>query len=110
MKKTAVLSCFMMLASTADAQVNLIGRYNSISESGYLLQRCGALTKERLAWLKHVRSHAMRSLDWSEARADEQEEILTREFDARYREVSKTKCAEIMRGVDQERATTKMAP
>ena len=110
MKKTIVLICFTLLASRADAQINTVARYNNISENGYLLHRCGALTAERLAWLKHLRVHAMRSLGWDEARAEEQEEILVREFDARYREVSKEKCAEVVRGVDIERATTKIAP
>ncbi|HEX9396515.1 MAG TPA: hypothetical protein VF943_07205 [Burkholderiales bacterium] len=105
-----VLSCFTLLASTAGAQINPIARYNNISESGYLLNRCGALTAERLAWLKLIRGHAMQSLGWDEARAAEQEEILTREFGARYREVSKEKCAEVARGADQERTTTKIAP
>ena len=110
MQKTVVLICFTLFASTAGAQFNPTSRYNNISESGYLLHRCGALTAERLAWLKVLRGNAMRSLGWDESRAEEQEEVLTREFDARYREVSKEKCAEVARGVDLERAATKIAP
>src|SRR5258706_15834092 len=110
MKKAIVLSCLTLIASTAGAQINTIARYNNISESGYLLNRCGALTAERLAWLRLLRSHAMQSLGWDEARAAEQEASLTREFDARHREVSSERCTEVARGVDQERTTTKMAP
>jgi len=109
MKKAVVLACFTLLASTAGAQFNATARYNNISEFAYLLEKCGALTPERRTWLKHVRAQALKSLDWSEARADEQEEILLREFAARYREVSRERCAETVRGVDLERAT-KFAP
>jgi hypothetical protein len=109
MKKTVALACFTLFASTVGAQFNPTARYNNISETAYLLDRCGALTAERLAWLKILRGDAMRSLDWDESRAAEQEKFLAREFGARYREVSKEKCAEVARGVDQERATTKIA-
>src|SRR5258706_8305254 len=101
MKKALVLGCFTLLAPTAGAQINTIARYNNISESGYLLRRCGALTAERLAWLKLLRGHAMQSLGWDEARAAEQEANLTSEFDTRHREVSKERCTEVARGVDQ---------
>ena len=109
MTKAVVFICFTVLSSTAGAQFNAIGRYNNISEFAYLLERCGALTAERRTWLKHVRAQALKSLDWSESRADQQEEILLREFAARYREVSRERCAETVRGVDLERAT-KFAP
>jgi hypothetical protein len=105
MKKIIALSFLVLCCTAAIAQgFNPIARYNHISESAYLLNRCGAMNPQRLAWLKHIRSLALQGLGWDEARAEEQEDILIKEFDARYREVPKERCAEVVRGVDLERA------
>jgi hypothetical protein len=105
MKKIIALSFLSLCCPAAIAQpFNQVARYNQISESAYLLIRCGAMNPQRRTWLKHIRSLAIRGLDWDEARADEHEEILLKELDARYREVSKERCADVTRGVDVERA------
>lgn len=105
MKKTIALSFLALCCPATIAQpFNQIARYNHISESAYLLNRCSAMNPQRLAWLKHIRSLTLPGLGWDEARAAEQEEILLKEFDARYREIPKERCAEVIRGVDVERA------
>lgn len=87
-------------------------RYNSVSEAMFLLERCGALTSERRDWLDNVRGHAARALalEWSEAQLATHDAELQREFGGRYPSVEKWRCDELVRNLDNERATTLKVP
>ncbi len=85
-------------------------RYNNIAETTYILRRCGALTAERHAWLKHVLDHALRAMDWDAAQIAAHDAELTRDFERRYQTVAKERCVELTRSIDQERTTTVVAP
>jgi len=84
-------------------------RYNNIAETTYELHRCGELTAERRAWLRHVLDHAMRPIDWTAAQWAEHDAGLTRDFERRHKSVEKARCAELSVSIDQERKTTVIA-
>jgi hypothetical protein len=85
-------------------------RYNSVSETMFLLERCGSLTSERRDWLDNVRGHAARAMEWSEAELATHDADLQREFGDRYRSVDRARCEELARNIDNERATTLKVP
>ena len=85
-------------------------RYNSVSETTFLLERCGELTSERRDWLDNVRGHAVRAMEWSEAQLATHDADLQREFRDRYPSVDKARCEELARNIDIERATTIKVP
>ena len=85
-------------------------RYNSVSETMFLLERCGALTSERRDWLDNVRGHAVRAMEWSEAELATHDADLQREFRDRYPSVDKARCEELARNTDIERSTTLKVP
>jgi len=103
----------VLLASVcgpAHAQFSLnLKRYNSIAETTYELHRCGELTAERRAWLRHVLDHAMRPIDWTAAQWAEHDAGLTRDFERRHASVEKVRCAELSASIDLERKTTVIA-
>jgi hypothetical protein len=112
MKNAALSIAIMLSCSTAASQgVPPIMRYNGVAENMYLLERCGALTTERRAWLNNVRGHAMRAAGWSAAQAAAHDQVLDREFEQRYvTMIPKERCDALARTTDHERATTRFVP
>lgn len=111
--KSAVLSIVLMLScSTAASQgVPPIMRYNGVAENMYMLDRCGALTAERRAWLDNVRGHAMRAAGWDAAKAAAHDQLLKSEFEQRYASgIAKERCDQLARTTDHERATVLRVP
>lgn len=103
-----MFAAFVCVPAHAQFSPNLM-RYNNIAETTYLLHRCGELTAERRAWLRHLLDHAMRPLDWTAAQWAEHDAGLTRDFESRYATVEKVRCAEITSSIDQERKTAVIA-
>lgn len=111
--KNAVLSITLMLScSTAATQgVPPVMRYNGVAESMYILERCGAMTPERRAWLNNVRGHAMRSAGWNADDAAALDKLLKVEFEQRYAAgIAKERCDQLARATDHERSTVVKVP
>ena len=102
-----VLVASVFAPAHAQFSLNLM-RYNNIAETTYEL-RCGELTAERRAWLRHLLDHAMRPIDWTAAQWAEHDAGLTRDFEHRLASVEKVRCAELSASIDQERKTTVIA-
>lgn len=102
--RTLVLAALLLaLCPLATAQVAPIKRYNTASESLYLLQRCGELTDDRRAWLQRVRDEVKRTLDWTPGQWAAHETALKAEFDQQYPALPREKCTELARATDNER-------
>ena len=108
LRSLLVLLAFVCAPVHAQFSLNLM-RYNNIAETTYELHRCGELTAERRAWLRHVLDHAMRPIDWTAAQWAEHDAGLTRDFERRHKSVEKARCAELSVSIDQERKTTVIA-
>ena len=103
MLRMSVAAYVLALCTVVTAQVTPIKRYNTASESLYLLQRCGELNDDRRAWLQRLREEARRTLDWTAGQWAAHEAALKSEFDQQYTEVTKDKCSELARATDNER-------
>jgi hypothetical protein len=103
--RLAVAACLFAVGTVVMAQVAPIKRYNTASESMHLLQRCGELNDERREWLQRLRGEARRTLDWTAGQWTAHDASLKAEFDQRYPAVSKEKCSELARAIDNERKT-----
>lgn len=101
--RMAVAASLLTLCTAGAAQVAPIKRYNTASESLYLLQRCGELTDDRRAWLQRVRDEVKRTLDWTPGQWAAHETALKTEFDQQYPALPREKCSELARATDNER-------
>ena len=98
------LGAYLVAICTAGiAQVAPIKRYNTASESLYLLQRCGELTDDRRVWLQRQRDDVKRNLDWTHGQWAAHETALKTEFEQQYPAVPREKCSELARATDNER-------
>ena len=104
-----VAGYLLALCTPTFAQVTPIMRYNTVSESMYLLQRCGELNEARRAWLQRMREHSMRILDRNAAQWAAHDAALKAEFDQRHPVVAKERCSELSRSTDHERSTLPIA-
>ena len=105
MLRMSIAAYVLALCTVVTAQVTPIKRYNTASESLYLLQRCGELNNDRRAWLQRLREEARRTLDWTAGQWAAHDAALKVEFDQQYTEVTKDKCSELARATDNERKT-----
>ena len=103
MLRMSVAAYVLALCTVVTAQVTPIKRYNTASETLYLLQRCGELNDDRRAWLQRLRDEARRTLDWTAGQWAAHDAALKAEFDQQYAEVTKDKCSELARGTDNEK-------
>ena len=111
MKNAALSIVIILLCSAARSQgLPPVMRYNGVAENIYLLERCGALTADRRAWLENVRGHALRATGWSSAEAAAHDRVLKQEYDQRYTAVAKERCDQLARTTDHERATVVKVP
>ena len=93
-------------ASIAQPAVNPMRRFNTITESLYLLERCGSLTPDRRDWLMQLREHALRTpSDMTPQQWAAHEAEIRREFAQRYPTVSSENCSTLAVTTDRERAT-----
>jgi hypothetical protein len=101
-----VMTCSVAGAAIAQPAVNPIRRFNTLTESLYLLERCGALTPERRDWLLQLRDHALRiPSDMTPQQWAAHEAEIRREFAERYPTVSSETCATLVATTDRERAS-----
>src|SRR4029453_9703689 len=105
MLRVSIAAYLLALSTVVTAQLTPIKRYNSTSESMYLLQRCGELNADRRAWLQRLRDEARRTLEWTPGQGAAHDAALKAEFDQRYPAVTKEKCDELARATDNERKT-----
>lgn len=112
MKKALLTLVLILTCSTVASQgMPPVMRYNGVAENMYQLERCGALTAERRAWLDNVRGHAMRAAGWGPAQAAAHDQVLKKEFDQRYAAgIAKERCDQLARTADHERATVRLVP
>jgi hypothetical protein len=105
MTRAAVGLCVMLVSSLAIAQLQMtpIRRYNTISESIYLLQRCGELNQDRRTWLQGLRDQAKKQVEWSPSQWAEHDAALKTDFDQHHAAVPKEKCVELATTTDHER-------
>ena len=101
--RLSVAAYFLAFCTVVTAQVTPIKRYNTASESMYLLQRCAELNDDRRAWLQRLREDARRTLEWTAGQWTAHDAALKAEFDQRYPEVTKDRCSELARATDSER-------
>ena len=101
--RMSVGACLLALCTAGTAQVAPIKRYNTASESLYLLQRCGELNDDRRAWLQRVREDVKRTLDWTPGQWAAHETALKTEFEQQYPAITREKCTELARATDNER-------
>ena len=111
MKKTVLSIIITVWCCAATGQgVQPVVRYNSVAESMYLLQRCGALTSERRAWIENVREHAIRANGWDAVQLATHDKVLKAELDQRYTTVPKERCDQLAQATDLEIKQTRKAP
>jgi hypothetical protein len=106
--RVVALACAAACAGSAIAQpaVNPMRRFNTLTESLYLLERCGALTPERRDWLLQLRNHALQTPnDMTPQQWAAHEAEIRKEFAQRYPTVSSETCATLVATTDRERAT-----
>jgi hypothetical protein len=100
------MACGVGCAAIAQPAVNPMRRFNTLTESLYLLERCGALTPERRDWLLQLRDHALRiPSDMTPQQWAAHEAEIRREFAERYPTVSSETCATLVATTDRERAS-----
>ena len=100
--RMSVGASLLALCAAGSAQVAPIKRYNTASESLYLLQRCGELSDDRRAWLQRQRDDVKRNLDWTPGQWAAHETALKTEFEQQYPAVPREKCSELARATDNE--------
>lgn len=101
-----VMACGVAGTAIAQPAVNPMRRFNTLTESLYLLERCGALTPERRDWLLQLRDHALRiPSDMTPQQWAAHETEIRREFAERYPTVSGETCATLVATTDRERAS-----
>ena len=101
--RTSAAAFLLALCTVVVAQVTPIKRYNTASETTYMLQRCGELNGDRRAWLQRLREEARRTLDWTAGQWTAHDAALKAEFDQRYPTITKDRCSELARATDNER-------